>query len=315
VVAQEPDKPENVITTVTVEEKPTPVAEAPATEPFRLGSARDYSLLTKVHVRNSGEDTATNVRLEIPLLASSSSYQTMLNEHFSLVPTEIKIYQGARTGVFSLGDIAPGGEITLELRYTIRTSTINYLESFIAQAGGDIPVQYLGAGKGIESDHEQIISLAGKLTQSQDSDWEKAKAITQWVAANISYDANATNRNSGALQALQTRKGVCEDYATLSAALARAAGIPARIAYGYTDNGTNWPASGSFSLRGFRHAWVEFYLEGRGWVPAEPTRSRTTLYFGTLPHNRYIIQNYNDISLKGNYRGGKLAISWTDSLE
>jgi transglutaminase-like putative cysteine protease len=311
-----PEKPAVVAVAVAetaaapVEEKITPV------KPFRLGAAREYKFVTKITVKNNGDDTSTGVRLEIPLLTASSLYQVQSGERFSLNPVEIKNVQGTRVGVFNFEDLAPGAEAVLELRYQVRTSVIEFFGDFVPETSGSKPTQYLNATKGIESDSTQIVNLAAQVTGDKLTDWDKATEITRWVAANISYDGAAANRNSGALAALQSKKGVCEDYAALAVALARATGIPARIAYGYTDNGSNWPASGSFALRGFRHAWVEYYLEGRGWVPAEPTRSTSTkLYFGTFPHNRYIVQNYNDISLKGNYRGGKLAISWADSLE
>ncbi len=254
--------------------------------------------------------------MEIPLLSASSLYQTQLGENFSLNPVEIKTVNGTRVGVFNIGTLATGAETVLELRYNLRTFTIEFPRNIALLTVGDKPTQYLGAEKGIESDNAQIVSLAARIAQDKHTDWDKASEITRWVAANITYDRTAANRNSGAFAVLQTKKGVCEDYAALTAAMARALDIPARIVYGYTDNGSYWPAGGSFPLRGYRHAWVEFYLEGRGWVPAEPTHSTAAkLYFGTLPHNRYIVQNYNDISLRGSYRGGKLAISWAESLE
>ncbi len=297
------------VTTVTVAENKTPA------NPYSLKSARNYTFVTKVNVKNTGEATATGIKLQVPLLSASSLYQVRKSEAFSVNPSEIQNVQGTRVGVFNLGDLAPGAEIVLELRYNITTSVIEFFGNYIPAAAGSLPGGYLQASKGIESDNATIINLSARLTQSLDTDWEMAHAITRWVAGNIKYDAVSASRNGGALQALQTGSGVCEDFATLSAALARSAGIPARVVYGYADTGRKWPQTGAFVLRGFRHAWVEYYLQGRGWVPAEPTRSRSNLYFGTLPHNRYIAQNYNDISLKGNYSGGKLAISWTDSLE
>jgi transglutaminase-like putative cysteine protease len=284
------------------------------TTPYSLKSSRDYTFLTKVNVKNTGEATATSIRLQVPLLSASSLYQVQKSETFSVNPSEIQNIQGTRVGVFNMGDLEPGAELVLELRYNITTSVIEFFGNYIP-APGSLPSEYLQASQGIESDNNSIINLSARLTQDLDTDWEMANAITRWVAANIKYDGASASRNGGALQALQTNSGVCEDFATLSAALARAAGIPARVVYGYADTGTRWPQAGSFALRGFRHAWVEYYLQGRGWVPAEPTRSRTNLYFGTLPHNRYIAQNYNDISLRANYRGGKLAITWSDSLE
>ncbi|MBS4021990.1 MAG: transglutaminase domain-containing protein [Dethiobacter sp.] len=295
-------------------EAAAPEKKAPAS-PYSLKSPRNYTFVTKITVKNSGTANSGGIRLQIPLMAASSLYQVQKDESFSISPSEIQNQQGARIGVFVIDDLAPGAETVLELRYNITTSVIEFFSRYLPVASDSLPAVYMEPSKGVESDSQAIINLSSKLTQGMGTDWEMAEAITAWVAKNIIYDAAASNRNSGALQALQAGRGVCEDYAALSAALARAAGIPARIVYGYTDRGSRWPGEGAFNLSGFRHAWVEYYLQGRGWVPAEPTRSNSRLYFGTLPHNRYIAQNYNDISLKVNYKGGKLAVSWTDSLE
>jgi transglutaminase-like putative cysteine protease len=292
---------------VVVEEKKTPA------NPYRWGSARDYRYLTSIVVKNTSVAVSNNVRIEVPLISSSSIYQSEKSETFSVQPAEIKTVSGTRVAVFQLGSLQPGEVVTIETKTAVHTANIEFPADYVP-TDNNKSSSYLGASAGIESDNAEIINLSHQITSNITSDWDKAKAITRWVASNISYDASATNRNSGALLALQTRKGVCEDYAQLAAALARAANIPARIVYGYTDSGNTWPTSNDFALRGYRHAWVEFSLEGRGWVPADPTRSNSKLYFGTLPHNRYIIQNYSNISLKGGYTGGKLTISWADSL-
>jgi transglutaminase-like putative cysteine protease len=301
----------------TTETAAAPVEEAKSTpaNPYRTLSNRTHQLLTRVVVTNNTEETSNNVRVDVPLISSGSVYQSRRSESFNIEPSEIKTVSGTRVAVFQLGTLEPGQEAVVEIRTEIRFSLVEFLADYVP-TDDKKSSSYLSAGTGIESDNSQIISLSNQLTQGFSSDWDKARAITRWVAGNITYDESAANRNSGALAALQSRRGVCEDYAKLSAALARAAGIPARIAYGYADrNGTNWPSGGSFSLRGYRHAWVEYSLEGRGWVPAEPTRSTSSrLLFGTLQHNRYFIQNYSNISLKQGYSGGKPTISWTESL-
>jgi transglutaminase-like putative cysteine protease len=284
--------------------------------PFTLGAARDYNLVSAITVKNTGDTHSNNIRLNVPLVSSSSLYQHQGGDNFSLEPQEIQILHGIRVGLFHLGSLAPGAETTLELRYHLKTSVIRFHSDFVPDTTPAAPAVWLTPSRGTESDHSSITTLASQITANLAGDWDKAEAITSWVARNITYDASAPNRNGGALQALTNRKGVCEDFAALAAALARASGIPARVAYGYADGGTRWPAQGAFSLRGSRHAWVEFYLAGWGWVPAEPTRSRSgTLYFGTLPHNRYIVQNYNDTNLRVGYSGGKLAVSWNYATE
>lgn len=279
---------------------------------YSLGAAREFTFLSQAVVKNKGDEIASNISIHIPLVTASSPYFSLRSETFSLQPKEIQTANGTRIGIFTIAELQPGEEVTLEIYSKVRCSKITFFADYQPEGGKQI-TSYLGSAKGIESTNGQIISLAQQLTAGLASDWEKAHAITKWVASNIRYDAN--RRSGGALSALTSRSGVCEDFAKLSAALARAAKIPARVVYGYADSGSKWPQSGSFSLRTYRHAWVEFYLTGRGWVPADPTLSNSAkLYFGTLPHNRYIIQNYSNQALKGKFSGGQLAISWSDML-
>lgn len=71
----------------------------------------------------------------------------------------------------------------------------------------------------------------------------------------------------------ENHKGYCVHFASATAALLRAAGVPARYVEGYAvspddfkgyDQWANIPDSRS-------HAWVEIYLSAVGWVPVEST--------------------------------------------
>lgn len=67
------------------------------------------------------------------------------------------------------------------------------------------------------------------------------------------------------------RRGFCAHYAGATAFLLRAAGIPARIVVGY--QGGEPGAGGDYLIvRQYdAHAWVEAWLNGRGWVRIDPT--------------------------------------------
>ena len=68
-----------------------------------------------------------------------------------------------------------------------------------------------------------------------------------------------------------TKRGFCEHYASAFAALARAAGIPARVVTGY-QGGTHNPTGDYWILRqSDSHAWDEVWIGGRGWVRVDPT--------------------------------------------
>ena len=67
------------------------------------------------------------------------------------------------------------------------------------------------------------------------------------------------------------RKGYCVQFAGSFAAMARAVGLPTRVAVGFTPgqfvSGPNWYQVTSHDA----HAWPEVYLGGLGWVRFEPT--------------------------------------------
>lgn len=68
-----------------------------------------------------------------------------------------------------------------------------------------------------------------------------------------------------------SRRGFCAHYSGALTFAARAAGIPARVVAGY--QGGEWNAEEKYlSVRQYdAHAWVEVWLQGKGWVRVDPT--------------------------------------------
>jgi transglutaminase-like putative cysteine protease len=97
-------------------------------------------------------------------------------------------------------------------------------------------------------------------------------------------------------QVIAARTGVCQDFAHLLIAVARARGIPARYASGYIYNGGGTVLGAEAS-----HAWVEAYLPPFGWVGFDPTNDR-------LVDETFVLvavgRDYGDVSpTRGVYRG------------
>jgi transglutaminase-like putative cysteine protease len=94
------------------------------------------------------------------------------------------------------------------------------------------------------------------------------------------YDGNSMDVMA---RFLEVRSGYCVHYAGTMAVMARAAGIPSRVAVGYTPGsptGNTKEGPDGLELPEFvvdsrnAHAWPELYFEGVGWVQFEPTPSR-----------------------------------------
>jgi transglutaminase-like putative cysteine protease len=74
----------------------------------------------------------------------------------------------------------------------------------------------------------------------------------------MTYQSGSTSVEDDASTVLRQRSGVCQDFAHLTIALSRAAGVPARYVSGYVK-----PPGGDGVAS---HAWAELYLPGPGWV-------------------------------------------------
>jgi transglutaminase-like putative cysteine protease len=95
---------------------------------------------------------------------------------------------------------------------------------------------------------------------------EALDGLTLAIARDFTYDRSVTNVYSSVDEVLELRAGVCQDFAHLFTAVARAMGVPARYVSGYLhlqDNGATTTAS---------HAWSEAWVPGRGWVGYDATR-------------------------------------------
>ncbi|WP_045745965.1 transglutaminase TgpA family protein [Actinoplanes rectilineatus] len=111
--------------------------------------------------------------------------------------------------------------------------------------------------------------IAGKKTE-----YDKVRAIYGFFSADNGFKYSLSTQTSGAASEiatfLNTRTGYCQQYAAAMAWMVREAGIPARVAFGFT-RGTSL-GNGVYQITNRNaHAWTEVYLDGFGWVPFDAT--------------------------------------------
>lgn len=136
----------------------------------------------------------------------------------------------------------------------------------------------------IQSDNSDIIKLSQEITSGLESDYDKAKAIHDWVCNNVWYDFDAYTSNSNygdtsALGTLNSKKSVCQGYSSLTAALLRASDIPAKLVVGNAlgiDSAKEWTDE-TLSKNYSNHTWVEAYVDSR-WIFIDSTWDSDNTY-------------------------------------
>ncbi|MFD6680432.1 transglutaminase TgpA family protein [Micromonospora parva] len=120
----------------------------------------------------------------------------------------------------------------------------------------------------------EVEELVKGLIQGKRTDYDRVFAIYQHFSADngFSYRLSTESGSSGQdiVNFLTNKVGYCQQYAAAMAWLVRSAGIPARVAFGFT-NGTKRDGD-TFTLTNLNlHAWTEVYFDGAGWVPFDAT--------------------------------------------
>jgi transglutaminase-like putative cysteine protease len=91
--------------------------------------------------------------------------------------------------------------------------------------------------------------------------------IAAGVHSSFKYVKKSTRVNSPIEDALQSRQGVCQDFAHIMIALVRNARIPCRYVSGYLYHSRETDSVAD----GATHAWIEALLPRLGWVGFDPT--------------------------------------------
>jgi hypothetical protein len=106
----------------------------------------------------------------------------------------------------------------------------------------------------------RIVQAAADATKGATSKRDEVKKLVDFVFNHV--EQKGLDRGyAPAIATLESRAGDCTEHSVLLSALLRARGLPTRLVDGVIVDGTK---------AGY-HEWVEVYLEGEGFVPADPT--------------------------------------------
>ena len=132
----------------------------------------------------------------------------------------------------------------------------------------------------IETRDPRIIAAAKAVMPQDPGAWKKVEAYYDWVRKNVKYKFDKKLR--GAVTALETKVGDCEELTSLFVAFCRVNKIPARSVW----------------IPG--HCYPEFYLEdskGKGhWFPCQAAGTRD---FGSMPEDRPVLSKGDRFRIPG----------------
>jgi transglutaminase-like putative cysteine protease len=113
-----------------------------------------------------------------------------------------------------------------------------------------------------------------ELREQYTDDVELIESVLRWFNEGpffYSLETAPLGRHGADEFLFDLRTGYCEYYASAFAVLMRHAGIPTRVVTGY--QGGFWQSADEYLLvrNSDAHAWVEVWLDGRGWTRIDPT--------------------------------------------
>ncbi len=160
--------------------------------------------------------------------------------------------------------------------------------------------------------HEQFAAYARNSFAPGRALQAAAIDLMHTLHRDFTYASQSTDVHTPALQALQARRGVCQDFAHILIACLRSLGLAARYVSGYL---LTHPPEGQPRLIGAdaSHAWASVYLPELagspcgGWLDLDPTNDRWG--FGAPGEDHVVLawgRDFADVSpLRGVLQGGQ----------
>lgn len=167
--------------------------------------------------------------------------------------------------------------------YAVTYADLKLSEEQLREAGRPTSADILRQDLEVPAEARSVVrQWSDEIVGSLTNDYDKAAAIQAHLRDVTRYTYSLDlppaplGTNGRAVDPItafyETRTGYCTQFASAMIMLARAQGIPARLAVGFLAGSRD---GSSYVVRqSDAHAWPELYFEGAGWVRFEPTISR-----------------------------------------
>jgi len=170
---------------------------------------------------------------------------------------------------------APQGPVPVQIRFPEWNEAAGSMEAVRLNPGAGSGIEFIDGVRTLDrSDLRRTWALSQRLKRGADNPFEYTKSVEAYLGRDFTY-SESPPASARTLEGFlfRARSGYCQQYSGAMALLLRMAGIPARVATGFT--------SGSFDRRTKEyvvrdldaHSWVEAWFPDLGWVAFDPTPS------------------------------------------
>jgi hypothetical protein len=232
---------------------------------------------------------AEAVRVETIEVSIQGTVGRNLFTHGHPTVSYVPIVVGQPQGTSMLSSLRSSNAIGSGEGYALTAMVSTATQAQLASAPADYPPEVAALYLDASGTSPQVRQLAAQIVEQAGAEnpYERAEALARWLRTDDSftYSPNAPVPDDPEQDIVdfflfdeEGRVGYCEYYATAMAVMARAVGLPSRVAVGFAPGEeVELPGGlggGVFQVRERNaHAWTEIYFPGYGWQIFEATRS------------------------------------------
>jgi transglutaminase-like putative cysteine protease len=241
---------------------------------------RTFEVTTKVEVSNPVGAARTWVPL--PILTDTDYFKRQGDTWTGNYKTVSSLkYDAYGTGLvfaeWSASEKAPVLEVTS--RFMTRDRQVDFRKPDPTIKEDEAVLEYFRQPSRLIRTDGIVAATAKDIVTGKKSDIDKARAIYEWIVDNTFRDPEVRGCGIGDISTMLRTGylgGKCADLNALYVGLARAAGLPARDAYGVrcAKSSTFKSLGAAGNITKAQHCRAEVYLSGYGWVPVDPADVR-----------------------------------------
>ena len=248
-------------------------------EPSTEETAQTYSFTNEIVYTKSGAGNVTEFVSYMPI-PQSDEYQTVESLSYSLGTIKYDANYGNKALVYSANSF-PDKTLTLQTTFNVTPKSVRVDFSKVNpqpyDTNSEVYRRHLGnRGEYIDTSNPKIKSIGDELWGKSSDVVDYARRCYEYVATHFRYIKGDFRTLK---QILKEGGGECGDFSTVVVNLLRYKNIPSRHIL-------------CLKLSGGIHVWVDFYVEGYGWIPLDAqikNASPHSDYFGRYDGNCVVV--------------------------